>query len=98
MEKISKRYISLSDFNLPPQTSLYGIIFDRMTRCNIKSSESNDKRPTCAIVVIIPKSIHASIENCNITLHVQHAGVNINGKNCPSIFWPFFIGGTPVSK
>jgi hypothetical protein len=45
IEKISKRYISLFDFNLPPQIILYGIIFNRMIKCNKRSNESKIKSP-----------------------------------------------------
>jgi hypothetical protein len=52
MEKISNRYISLSVFNLPPQTRLYGIIFNRIRKCNKRNRDSKIKSPSCAMLTM----------------------------------------------
>ena len=55
IEKISKRYISLFDFNLPPQIRWYGIIFSRIMKCNNRNKVSRIKSPNCAVLIIFRK-------------------------------------------
>ena len=53
IEIVSNLYISLSDFNLPPQTILYGITFTIIHTCKTKNIESNINSPACEIFSIL---------------------------------------------
>ena len=70
IEKISKRYISLLDFNLPPQIRLYGIIFSRMMTCNKRNKESKIKSPNCAVLIILGEGLIA-VTFANLALSVK---------------------------